>query len=95
MIRLFFAIIVFAAVFTLAWINKEPVAINYLFGTTPPLPLALVLLGAFIAGGVLFTAMVIPAWIKDKMEIRKLRRALQNKEAQKSGSEEKWQTQNS
>lgn len=95
MIRLFFAIIVFAAVFTLAWINKEPVTINYLFGTTNPLPLALVLLGAFVLGGILFTAIITPAWVKDKMEIRKLRRALQNMEAQKSGSEEKWQTQNS
>jgi len=87
MIRLIVAIIIFAVVFTLAWINKEPVAINYLFGTTDPLPLALVLLGAFIAGGVVFTSIVIPAWIKDKMEIRKLRRALQEKEGQKGLSE--------
>lgn len=94
MIRLIFSLIVLIGVLILAMVNKEQVELNYLFGTTSPLPLYLILVGTFIIGGIVFTGILLPAWVKDKMEIRKLRRALQNREAEKGRSEEKWQTQN-
>ena len=87
MIRLIFSLIVLIGVLVLAMANKEPVQLNYLFGTTSPLPLYLILVGTFIAGGLVFTGILLPAWIKDKMEIRKLRRTLQNIETGKANTE--------
>ncbi len=80
MIRLIFSIIIMIAVFVLALANKDQVQINYLLGTTSPLPLYIILVGTFIAGGLVFTIILLPAWISDKMEIRKLRRSLQKTE---------------
>ena len=80
MIRLIFSIIIMIAVFILALANKDQVQINYLLGTTSPLPLYIILIGTFIVGGLVFTIILLPAWIRDKMEIRKLRRSLQKTE---------------
>lgn len=94
MIRLIFSLIVLIAVLVLAMANKEPVQINYLLGNTSPLPLYLILIGTFIIGGLAFTGILLPAWIKDKMEIRKLKRTLKNIETGKGDTGDKWQTQN-
>ena len=77
MIRLIFSFLIIIGVLILAIVNKAQVQINYLFGTTSPQPLYLILVGAFIVGGLVFTIILLPAWIRDKMEIRKLRRSLQ------------------
>ncbi|HAS16759.1 MAG: hypothetical protein A2Y48_02230 [Nitrospirae bacterium RIFCSPLOW2_12_42_9] len=84
MIRVIFSIIVIIGVLILAMANKESIQINYLFGVTPPLPLYLILITTFVIGGVVFTIILLPAWIKDKLEIRKLQRTLQKLETQKS-----------
>lgn len=76
MIRLIFSLIILTIVFILAMVNKEPVQINYLIGRTSHLPLYIILVGAFIAGGIVFSLLLLPAWIKNKMEIRKLRRSI-------------------
>lgn len=89
MIRLIFSLIILAALLVLALANKEPVQLYYLFGTTSPLPLYLILVGTFIVGGLVFTVILLPAWIRDKMEIRKLRRSLQKIGTEKGGTEEK------
>ncbi|MDD5434891.1 MAG: LapA family protein, partial [Nitrospira sp.] len=64
--------------------NKEPVQINYLLGSTSQLPLYMILVGAFISGGAAFLIILMPAWIKNKMEIRKLRRSIKDTEDDKS-----------
>ena len=84
MMRVIFSIIVIIGVLILAMANKESIQINYLFGVTPPLPLYLILITTFVIGGVVFTIILLPAWIKDKLEIRKLQRTLQKLETQKS-----------
>ena len=63
-------------------VNKVPVQINYLLGNTSQLPLYIILVGAFIAGGIVFSLLLLPAWIKNKMEIRKLRRSIKDKETE-------------
>lgn len=82
MIRLIFSLIILVIVFILAMVNKEPVQINYLLGTTSQIPLYMILVGAFIAGGIVFSLLLLPAWIKNKMEIRKLRRSIKDIETE-------------
>lgn len=82
MIRLIFSLIILVIVFILAMVNKEPVQINYLLGTTSQIPLYMILVGAFIAGGIVFSLLLVPAWIKNKMEIRKLRRSIKDIETE-------------
>lgn len=82
MIRLIFSLIILLIVFILAMVNKEPVQINYLLGSTSQLPLYMILVGAFIAGGIVFSLLLLPAWIKNKMEIRKLRRSIKDIETE-------------
>lgn len=81
MIRIIFSLIIIIAVLILAIANKDQVQINYLLGITSPQPLYIILVATFIAGGLAFTIILLPAWIRDKMEIRKLRRSLQKTEA--------------
>ena len=81
MIRIVFSLIIIIAVLILTIANKDQVQINYLFGITSPQPLYIILVGTFVTGGLAFTIILLPAWIKDKMEIRKLRRSLQKTEA--------------
>ena len=80
MVRIVFSLIIITAVLILAIANKDQVQINYLFGITSPQPLYIILVGTFVAGGLAFTIILLPAWIRDKMEIRKLRRSLQKTE---------------
>ncbi|MBI5192158.1 MAG: LapA family protein [Nitrospirae bacterium] len=82
MIRLIFSLIILTIVFILAMVNKEPVQINYLLGSTSQLPLYMILIGAFIAGGIVFSLLLLPAWIKNKIEIRKLRRSIKDIETE-------------
>ena len=81
MIRLIFALIILAVLAVMAIANKETVQINYIFGTTSPLPLYLVLIVTFVISGLALTFILLPSWIRDKMEIRRLRRRLQETES--------------
>lgn len=76
MIRLMLSIIIIIFILLLAIANREPVQINYLIGTTAQLPLYIILIGAFLSGGIAFSIVILPAWVKNKMEIRILKRSL-------------------
>ena len=88
MIRLILFFIILLAIVVLATANDELVQINYVVGTTPPLPLYFIMGGSFIAGGIAFTIMILPVWIKDKLEIRKLKRSIQSMEVAKNRPDE-------
>ena len=78
MIRIIFALIIIIVLGVLALANKELVQINYILGSTSPLPLYLILIVTFLISGLVFTLILLPSWIKDKMEIRRLRRRLKD-----------------
>lgn len=88
MIRLILFFIILLAIIVLATANNEPVQINYLIGKTPPLPLYIIIGGSFVAGGIAFTIMILPVWIKNKLEIRKLKRSIHSMEVTKNRPEE-------
>ncbi len=88
MIRVIISLIILSAVAIMAVANEGVVQIHYLFGTTPPLPLYVIIVGSFIISGVVFMIILLPAWIRDKLEIRKLRRALQKIESERGRIEE-------
>ena len=87
MIRLIFSTIILVIILLLAIANREPVQINYLIGNTAQLPLYIILVGAFLAGGIALSIIILPAWIKNKIEIRQLRRSLKDIEGDKSKNE--------
>ena len=80
MIRIIFALIIVIILAVMAMANKELVQINYIFGSTSPLPLYLILIVTFVISGLVFTLILLPSWIRDKMEIRRLRRRLRELE---------------
>ncbi|MCC7202756.1 MAG: LapA family protein [Nitrospirae bacterium] len=80
MLRLIFALIIVIIFAIMAITNTELVQINYILGSTSPLPLYLVLIISFLASGCLYTLILLPSWIHDKMEIRRLRRRLKDLE---------------
>jgi len=80
MIRIIFALIIVIILAVMAMANKELVQINYIFGSTSPLPLYLILIVTFVISGLVFTLILLPSWIHDKMEIRRLRRRLRELE---------------
>ena len=80
MIRIIFALIIVIILAVMAMANKELVQINYILGSTSPLPLYLILMVTFIISGLVFTLILLPSWIHDKMEIRRLRRRLRELE---------------
>ena len=80
MIRIIFAIIIVIILAVMAMANKELVQISYIIGSTSPLPLYLILMVTFIISGLVFTLILLPSWIHDKMEIRRLRRRLRELE---------------
>ena len=76
MIRIIFALIIIIILAVMAMANKELVQISYILGSTSPLPLYLILIVTFVISGLVFTLILLPSWIHDKMEIRRLRRRL-------------------
>ncbi len=84
MLRVILALIIVIILAVLAMANKELVQINYILGSTSPLPLYLVLIVTFIISGLVYTLILLPSWIRDKMEIRKLRRRLRDMEETKN-----------
>lgn len=76
MLRIIFAFIVLIVLVVMAMANKDLVQINYVLGSTSPLPLYLILILTFVISGFVFTLILLPSWIRDKMEIRRLRRRL-------------------
>ncbi len=84
MIRVILALIIVIILAVLAMANKELVQINYILGSTSPLPLYLVLIVTFIISGLVYTLILLPSWIRDKMEIRRLRRRLKDMEETRS-----------
>ena len=80
MIRIIFALIIVIILAVMAMANKELVQINYILGSTSPLPLYLILMVTFIISGLVFTLILLPSWIHDKMEMRRLRRRLRELE---------------
>ncbi len=76
MLRIIFALIIVIILAVMAIANKELVRISYIIGSTSPMPLYLILIVTFIISGFVFTLILLPSWIRDKMEIRKLRRRL-------------------
>jgi len=76
MIRIIFALIIVIILAVMAMANKDLVQISYILGSTSPLPLYLILIVTFVISGLVFTLILLPSWIHDKMEIRRLRRRL-------------------
>ncbi|MEK6538883.1 MAG: LapA family protein [Nitrospirota bacterium] len=84
MLRIIFALIIVIILAVMAMANKELVSISYVLGSTSPLPLYLVLIVTFFISAFVFTLILLPSWIRDKMEIRKLRRRLRDMEETRS-----------
>ena len=80
MIRIIFALIIVIILAVMAMANKDLVQISYILGSTSPLPLYLILIVTFVISGLVFTLILLPSWIHDKMEIRRLRRRLKELE---------------
>jgi len=80
MIRIIFALIIVIILAVMAMANKDLVQISYILGSTSPLPLYLILIVTFVISGLVFTLILLPSWIHDKMEIRRLRRRLRELE---------------
>lgn len=78
MLRVIIALIILIILAVMAISNKEMVQVNYIIGSTSPLPLYLVLIVTFLISGLVFSLTLLPLWIRDKMEIRKLRRRLKD-----------------
>ncbi|MCC6545233.1 MAG: LapA family protein [Nitrospirae bacterium] len=78
MLRVIIALIILITLAIMAIANKELVQVNYIIGATSPMPLYLVLIVTFLISGLLFSLILLPLWIRDKMEIRKLRRRLKD-----------------
>ena len=80
MIRIIFALIIVIILAVMAMANKDLVQISYILGSTSPLPLYLILIVTFVISGLVFTLILLPSWIHDKVEIRRLRRRLRELE---------------
>ena len=80
MLSIIFALIIVIVLAVMAMANKELVQISYLIGSTSPLPLYLILILTFIISGLVYTLILLPSWMRDKMEIRRLRRRIKDLE---------------
>jgi len=85
MIRIIFSFIIILVMVVLVIANKNTtVQIDYIFGVTPPLKLLFVMAGSFIAGCLVFAIITVPGIIKNRLEIRKLKRSIQDMETTRS-----------
>ena len=67
---------IFLALFGLAIKNSAPVDVRLYFDVAWQAPLSMVVLGCFIAGALLGATAAFAAWIRQRREIRHLRRQL-------------------
>ncbi len=81
MIRLLLAFILMVLALVLVVQNRTEVTLTFLFGyTMGPFPLYLVLFTAFLCGAAATLLFTLPPWVRNKVEIRRLRKSLQKME---------------
>ncbi|MFI5303774.1 MAG: LapA family protein [Nitrospiria bacterium] len=80
MIRSIIFLITLFFLFFLLFQNKDLVISIQYFpgGSTNPIPLYLIILGIFLFGFIFSLVMVIPGWIRLKLETRKLKKEVQS-----------------
>ncbi|MBI5198145.1 MAG: LapA family protein [Nitrospirae bacterium] len=82
MIRLVLALIFLVLAFILAVENRTEVPIVFLFGyVTGPIPVYLVAFSSFLIGACMTLIFTLPPWVRNKVEIRRLKRTLHNTES--------------
>ncbi|GEM_PF-3345187 len=76
MIRLIFLLIVIFLYLTFVLYNmEEKIALKYALGlSTQPLPVYLLILGSIVIGMFLASVLVLPGWIRMRVEMRRQRR---------------------
>jgi uncharacterized integral membrane protein len=82
MIRLILLMIVIILYFTFVLYNmEEKIALKYILGlSTQPLPVYFLILGSVIIGMLLAGILVLPGWIRMRVEMRRQRRTLDQME---------------
>jgi uncharacterized integral membrane protein len=81
MIRLILVLILLIFTLILSIENKEEVELLFLFGySTGPIPLFVVLFSACLLGALATLILTLPPWVRNKVEIRRLKRAIQKME---------------
>jgi uncharacterized membrane protein YciS (DUF1049 family) len=82
MIRLLILLVVIVLYFTFVIYNmEEKITLKYVMGlATQPLPVYLLVLGSLLAGMVLASILVLPGWIRMRMEMRRQRRTIEQME---------------
>ena len=81
MIRVLLLIVLCIFLVALGVKNSQTVSLNYVFGATQPVPVAWLVSGAFATGMVLGWLFGLPAWIRLKLELRRLKKAQDEMEA--------------
>ena len=86
MIRLIFLLIVIILYFTFVLYNmEENIVLKYALGlSSQPLPVYLVILGSIMVGMLLAGILVIPGWIRMRVEMRRQRRTIEQMEQELS-----------
>jgi uncharacterized integral membrane protein len=86
MIRLLILLLVIILYFTFVLSNlEEKTELRFLFGLkTQPLPVYLLVLGSFTIGMLLASILVIPGWIRMRMEMRRQRKTIEQMEQELS-----------
>lgn len=81
MLRLLLLVLFLILGLFLAFENRTEIPIAFLFGyVTDPIPLYLVVVIAFLLGALIALLWTLPPWVRNKVEIRRLRRTIQNLE---------------
>ncbi|MEO5656026.1 MAG: LapA family protein [Nitrospiria bacterium] len=78
MIRLIILLVVLAAALLFAMQNQDQaIALRLLFGRiTPPLPVYLIVLGSFALGVLVAGMLVVPDWVRTRLQLRRQRREI-------------------
>ena len=85
MIRLLILLLVVILYFTFVLNNmEEMISLKYLGLSTQPLPVYLLVLGALIIGMLLASILVLPGWIRMRMEMRRQRKTIEQMEQELS-----------
>ncbi len=82
MIRLFLLLLIIILYFTFVLYNKEDlIVLKFALGlSTAPLPVYLLVLGSLIVGMFLAGLLVLPGWIRMRIELRRQRRTIEKME---------------
>jgi uncharacterized integral membrane protein len=86
MIRLLILLLVVILYFTFVLYNmEEKITLKYVFGlSTQPLPVYLLVLGSLTTGMLLASLLVIPGWVRMRMEMRRQRKTIEQMEQELS-----------